>query len=140
MQAGRVMLNRIDQLTALGMNVAFESTLASRSFAAMIKRLAAEGYRFHLLFLSLPSADMAVNRVRERVTVGGHHVPEDVIRRRYAAGLRNFFQIYAPLAFSWRFYDNSLHGRPRLVAEGSFGETRLVLDQELWDNLTREWI
>lgn len=101
-QAGRVMLNRLDQLTALGVNVAFESTLASRSFAPMIKRLTAEGYRFHLLFLWLPSADMAVNRVYERVASGGHHVPEEVIRRRYAAGLRNFFQIYARLAFPGR--------------------------------------
>ena len=59
---------------------------------------------------------MAVNRVQERVTVGGHHVPEEVIRRRYAAGLRNFFQMYAHLAFSWAFYPNSGGLKPaRLV-------------------------
>ncbi len=54
-------------------------------------------------FLSLPSADMAVERVRTRVLEGGHHIQEDVIRRRYEAGLKNFFRVYRPLAASWRF-------------------------------------
>src|SRR5437867_4074248 len=78
-QDGHNMLRRLDEITSQGVNVAFETTLASRNFASMIKRLNAEGYQFRLLFLWLPSADMAVNRVRDRVSVGGHNVPEEVI-------------------------------------------------------------
>jgi predicted ABC-type ATPase len=138
-QAGRVMLERLRRLTQQRVNVAFESTLASRSFAPMIRDLTGEGYQFHLLFLSLPSADMAVDRVRKRVAFGGHDVPEEVIRRRYEAGLRNFFQIYAQLATTWGFFDNSVPGGPRLIAEGAFRETVFVQDDPLWNNLIETW-
>src|SRR5690348_4908115 len=113
MQAGRVMLNRLDRLTALRVEVAFESTCQSK-FRAHDQ--APDSGRLPVSSIVPFSADMAVNRVRERLTVGGHDVPEEVIRRRYAGGLRNFFQIYFMLRwhFSWRSYDNSLHGRHRL--------------------------
>jgi predicted ABC-type ATPase len=138
-QAGRIMLGRLRQLTGRRANVAFESTLASRSFAPMIHELKPSGYQFHLLFLWLPSADAAVNRVRERVSLGGHSVPEDVIRRRYEAGLSNFFRIYAPIATMWSFFDSSVPGGPRLLAEGSFRETILVRDAELWNDIRGKW-
>src|SRR5580692_8223935 len=115
--AGRIMLQRLHHLTALRADVAFETTLASRTFASWIKTLAATGYQFHLLFFWLPSADMAIGRVRTRVLEGGHHVPDDVIRRRYEAGLRNIFRLYRPLAASWRFYDNSVCYRAATVRE-----------------------
>ena len=89
--AGRIMLQRLHHLTDQRADVAFETTLASRTFASWIKTLTPSGYQFRLLFFWLPSADMAVERVHERVREGGHHVPEDVIRRRYGAGLKNFF-------------------------------------------------
>src|ERR1017187_7951568 len=81
--AGRIMLQRLHHLTAQRVDVAFETTLASRTFAPWIKTMAATGYEFRLVFIWLPSADMAVVRVRKRVLEGGHHVPEDVIRRPY---------------------------------------------------------
>jgi predicted ABC-type ATPase len=82
---------------------------------------------------------MAVVRVRKRVLEGGHHVPEDVIRRRYEAGLKNFFRIYRPLAASWQFYDNSIHGKRRLIASGDLHQATVVFDADLWNNVNREW-
>jgi len=135
-EAGRIMLQRLRHLTAQQADVAFETTLASRSFAPWIKGL--PGYSFHLVFLWLPSADMAVARVRERVLEGGHAVPEEVIRRRYDAGVKNFFQIYRPLATSWRFYDNSVRGARRLIASGALHQAAVVLEPDLWNNVNRE--
>ena len=137
--AGRIMLQRLHHLTAQRADVAFESTLASRSFAPWIKTLAATGYEFRLLFFYLPSADMAVARVRKRVLEGGHDVPEETIRRRYEAGLGNFFRIYRPLAASWRFYDNAVRGKRRLIADGARHQSDVVFDQDLWNNVKREW-
>ena len=137
--AGRIMLQRLHHLTAQRANVAFETTLASRTFASWIKTLTPTGYEFHLLFFWLPSANMAVARVRTRVLEGGHHVPEETIRRRYETGLRNFFRIYRPLAASWRFYDNSVRGERRLIANGARGRADVVFDQDLWNNVNREW-
>jgi predicted ABC-type ATPase len=136
--AGRIMLQRLHHLTAQRADVAFETTLASRTFAPWIKTLVATGYVFRLVFFWLPSADMAIERVRKRVVLGGHSVPDDVIRRRYDAGLKNFFQIYRPFAATWMFFDNSLDGEPRLVASGSSVGPTLVLDAELWNNVNRE--
>src|SRR5438093_12249381 len=82
--AGRVMLERIRQLAKARADFAFETTLASRSIAPWLKRLKRGGYRVHILFLWLESADLAVNRVTARVRLGGHDVPEVTVRRRYA--------------------------------------------------------
>ena len=133
------MLQRLHHLTAQRADVAFETTLASRTFASWIKTLTPTGYEFHLLFFWLPSADMAVARVRKRVLEGGHHVPEETIRRRYEAGLRNFFRIYSPLAASWQFYDNSIPRRRQLIANGALHRADVVFDQDLWNNVNREW-
>lgn len=139
MDAGRIMLERLHHLTAQRADVAFETTLASRTFAPWIKSLIADGYAFRLIFLWLPSADMAVARVRQRIALGGRQVPEPVIRRRYEAGLRNFFRLCRPLAEGWRFYDNSVRGRRRLIASGTQGEETVVLNADLWNNVNKEW-
>src|SRR3990167_10951720 len=76
-QAGRTMLKRLHHLAEQGENFAFETTLASRSFAPWITELKKKGYLFHLTFLLLDSADLAVSRVTERVKLGGHFVPEE---------------------------------------------------------------
>jgi predicted ABC-type ATPase len=135
MEAGRVMLKRLHELGEKRADFAFETTLASRSFAPWIVELKARGYRFRLHYLWMPSADLAVTRVAERVSLGGHNVPEDTIRRRYENGLRNFFRVYAPLAERWRFYDNRGRNAARLIAEGSANETTNVEDNEIWQLL-----
>jgi predicted ABC-type ATPase len=97
------------------------------------------GYDFHLVFLWLSSADLAVERVRSRVGLGGHSVPQPTIRRRYAAGLRNFFTVYRPMATTWRLYDNSGTTGPRLVAEGRGSAARSVRDRAIWVRISEEW-
>ena len=84
------------------MDFAFETTLASRTFAPWIAELRSSGYAFTLLCVWLHNPELSVARVAARVSAGGHHVPSDVVRRRYYGGLRNFFSLYQPLADLWR--------------------------------------
>jgi predicted ABC-type ATPase len=137
MAAGRAMLERLTQLASERKSFGFETTLASRSFAPKIRTLLHAGYEFHLVFLSLPSPDLAVERVASRVRLGGHDVPEDTIRRRYRSGLRNFFALYSPLATSWRMYDNST-AQPRLIASGSAQRAPMIDDEASWHRITTE--
>jgi len=137
MAAGRAMLARIRELARQRASFAFETTLASRSFAPWIEDLKGRGYQFHLVFLWLPSADFAVERVRDRVRLGGHDVPEETIRRRYNRGLWNFFALYQPLATTWRMYDNSRWMRPKLIASGRNSISETVCDRRLWRRIKR---
>lgn len=136
--AARVMLERLRFLASERLDFAFETTLSGRGHARWIKELRAAGYRAHLVFLSLPSPDLAVARVAERVRQGGHSVPEDVVRRRFAAGLRNLFAVYRDAVDAWHVYDNSGLGKPRLIASGATGKTPIVADPEAWDTLKEQ--
>lgn len=106
-KAGRLMLEEIAGCAQRGESFAFETTLAGRGYLRHIARWHGQGYHVSLFFLSLPDADMAVARVAERVRQGGHSVPEQVIRRRFTAGLRNFDQHYKPRVDAWARYDNA---------------------------------
>ncbi len=106
-QAGRLMLAEIDRLAAEGRSFAFETTLAGRGYLRRIDSWRSLGYRVTLLFLSLPSPDQAIDRVRRRVIQGGHHIPEDVIRRRFAAGIDNFRSVYTARVDSWVLFNNA---------------------------------
>ena len=130
--AGRAMLERMHHLAEARADFAFETTLASRSFAPWLTRLKQRGYHVHVLFLWLESADLAVDRVAARVRVGGHDVPGETVRRRYERGLRNLFRLYLPLVDSWQMFDNSRAGRPRLVASGRGDHTHRVANSSLW--------
>ncbi len=138
LSAGRIMLTRLKELAAQRVSFAFETTLASRMFARWLAELQEGGYRVHIVFLWLPSTDLAIARVADRVRMGGHVVPEDTIRRRYAAGLRNFFSLYRPLANSWRIYDNSASSAPRLIARGRAAKVTRVLDEAVWARIKSE--
>lgn len=134
-QAGRIMLKRLQQLANQRENFAFETTLATRSFAPWIANLRQTGYVFHLIFLWLPDPILAIARVQQRVRQGGHNVPEETIQRRYDAGVRNFFQLYRPLADSWFFYDNYNTTAPRLLAT-SEGENGIYIAEPLiWQQI-----
>jgi predicted ABC-type ATPase len=134
--AGRAMLERMQHLAEAKANFAFETTLASRSFAPWLARLKRRGYHVHVLFLWLESADLAVDRVAARVRVGGHDVPEETVRRRYERGLRNFFRLYLPLVDSWQMFDNSRAGRPRLVASEREDHVQEVANASLWRKIS----
>ncbi len=119
MEAGRIMLRRLKELAAAGESFAFETTLASRSFAPWLRRLKMKGYGVHLTFVWLPSPGLAVARVGIRRRQGGHVVDEATVRRRYDAGLANFTRLYRPLADVWQVIDNSGFNQHRLVSSGT---------------------
>jgi len=134
--AGKIMLSRIKDLASSRTTFAFETTLAGRSYARWLLELIKQGYLFHIVFLWLPSPEFAVERVRDRVGRGGHAVPERTVRRRFHAGLKNFFSLYQPMANTWRIFDNSGAPPPSLVAAGRGGDVTLVEDATTWTQLT----
>jgi predicted ABC-type ATPase len=113
-QAARIMLQTMAQHVMSRRSFAFETTLSGRSYALQIPRWRHLGYFVRLYFLSLPSADTAVQRVAQRVSQGGHDIPEATIRRRFDSGLRMFHDVYKPLVDDWVSFDNSAD-HPSLV-------------------------
>jgi predicted ABC-type ATPase len=105
-RAGRLMLEEMADSARRGENFAFETTLSGLGYLAHIKAWRADGYHVSLFFLSLPDPELAIARVASRVRQGGHHIAEDVIRRRFAAGLSNFETVYKPAVNTWAKYDN----------------------------------
>jgi predicted ABC-type ATPase len=137
MRAGRLLLIRIKELAEARQDFAFETTLAGRSYVRLISGLRQSGYNVILFFLWLPSAEMAMARVASRVRQGGHDVPELTIRRRFQAGLRNFFQLYAPLVNSWYLLDGS-HLPPSLIADRSDRAVQ-THQPELFQMIKKSW-
>ena len=138
LQAGRVMLSRLRQLAKARKSFAFETTLASRSFAPWLRKQKAAGYTVCMLFLYLPSPEFALGRVAERVRSGGHHVPEKLVRRRYEAGLENFFRLYQPLLDTWWFYGTTQAGEPQMIAASRLGELDTI-QSALWQGIEERY-
>ena len=105
-EAGKLMLQRINLLLNQGKTFAIETTLATRSYASLVKTAQERGYQVVLLYFWLPSPEMAIERVAKRVCEGGHNIPTETIMRRYWLGLQNFFHIFAPIVDSWMFFEN----------------------------------
>ncbi len=137
--AGRIMLERLKELAAAQADFAFETTLAARSYARWLTELKASGYRTHLVFLWLPTPEMAIARVANRVQHGGHHVASDVVRRRYHAGLRNFFQLYRHIVETWRMFDNSTSEGYELIAQQLPNTELHVENPNLWTSLVKDY-
>ena len=135
LQAGRVMLTRLHQLAARHRHFAFETTLATRGYLPWLRTLQAEGFAIDQAFLWLPSPEIALARVAERVRLGGHDVPETVIRRRYRRGLDNFFRLYREHADRWWLYDSAATDPQRFIAAGGKQETTHLLRPDVWHNL-----
>ena len=93
LEASRVFLRRIRELADEGVDFAFETTLAGQAYAGLLQRMRDSGYRVHLLFLWIPSPELALRRVADRVRKGGHNIPEQDVRRRFSRGLRNLFSV-----------------------------------------------
>lgn len=117
-RAGRMMLTEIDRHAAAGLSFAFETTLAGHTYIRRIDVWRASGFKVKLIFLALASPDDAIARVAMRVRQGGHDVAPEVIRRRFASGMRNFLDVYRPRVDFWQWFDNS-GPRPRLLKEGA---------------------
>jgi predicted ABC-type ATPase len=131
-EAGRVMLRRLGELARTRTSFACEATLASVTLASHLKDWQKLGYRIHVVYLWLPTVELALQRVRLRVEAGGHTVPADTVRRRFERGRSRFFGTYLPLADRWRLYDASPANGPVLVAIGRAGGQRRILKRDLW--------
>ncbi|MCI5132736.1 MAG: Zeta toxin family protein [Candidatus Electrothrix sp. EH2] len=134
-EAGRIMLRRLRNLAEKRVSFAFETTLASRTFAPWISRLKDDGYQIVILFFWLHSPDLAVARVAERVRLGGHSVQEETVRRRYSNSIQNFFNLYQKLADNWCVIDNSVKSDPVTVAEGQRLNNTIIYQHVLWEKI-----
>jgi predicted ABC-type ATPase len=106
-EAGRIMLKRIDELLDSKQDFSFETTLATKSFVHTVSKAQIKGYFVILIFIWLESPELAKDRVRKRVAEGGHNIDSEVIERRYRAGIKNLFEIYCNKVDSLLVYDNS---------------------------------
>ncbi len=133
-EAGRIMIQRVDDLIKKGVDFAFETTLASLTLQGIITKSKAMDYQITLVYIWLNSPELAIERVKHRVAEGGHHIPEDTIRRRYDRGLKNLFEVYMPLSDNWFVIDNSI--RPlKLIAESNIKKELYVNDSEIWNQI-----
>ena len=135
-EAGRIMLTRLKDLATAKQDFAFESTLSSRSFAPFLRKLKAQGYEVAIYYFSLASASLAVRRVKLRVAMGGHDVPEDTVRRRFSRSLHNFNTLYIPLADQWAVFDNTVTAKATLIATQE-GDNLQIKESKLWLKLQK---
>lgn len=117
-EAGRLMLKRIDELLAADESFSIETTLATKSYLNLVRRAHGKGYLVHLLYFWLENAELAKTRVAARVSSGGHNIPDDVVERRYDAGLHNLFERFMQEVDIWVMYDNSYNQRERIAFGG----------------------
>ena len=134
--AARLLLKRWRELVTARTSFAFESTFSGRTYAPMLRDIKAAGYFVQVCYLWLPSADTSLRRVRRRVLKGGHNVPPEDIRRRYLLTVRNFFELYLPLADVTLLY-RAAHGSPQLVARWS-GSSLEVLQPEVYERIHKQ--
>lgn len=137
--AGRVMLARLHELGAATppRDFAFESTLASRTFAPWLSSLVDRGFEVHVLYVWLRTPELAIRRVKARVRQGGHDIPPEVVRRRYVRSASNLLHLYLPIAEragTWRIYDNSTRSL-RWIASGGRGRTPIIKDARAFGRL-----
>jgi predicted ABC-type ATPase len=133
LHAGRTMLNRISELMKAEEDFALETTLSTRSYVSLIARAHSMNYKVTLLFFWLSSPNVAITRVARRVMKGGHHIPSDVIERRYYRGIRNLHNLYMPICDEWVLVDN-MDLVPDVIAKyDSLGKN--VFNYELWDTI-----
>ena len=133
-EAGRLMLKRIDELLLVGKNFAIETTLATRSYAKLVERAHRQGYVVHLVYFWLSSPQLAKERVASRVSQGGHNIPPDVIQRRYDLGIRNLLEIFIPIVDGWLIVDNS-ELTQAIVAEGGMNVQTIVYNETLFSKI-----
>ena len=125
-EAGRLMLQRIDELLERDETFSIETTLATKSYINLVRRAQTKGYRVHLIFFWLETSELAVQRVAERVSKGGHNIPTEVIHRRYVAGIRNLFKTFTSEVDLWMIYDNSRTSRTFVAKGGRVTDVEIV--------------
>ena len=134
LSAGRLLLEQIRLLAGKRREFGFETTLSGVTHLSLLRKLRSRGYRIHLFFLWVPTVEIAVARIADRVRRGGHDIPEPVVRRRFQKGIRHLFKLYRPLLDAWTLIDNS-GATPRLIAREESHVLR-VIDQKLFAKIT----
>jgi predicted ABC-type ATPase len=129
--AGREMIKKMRALVRDGRSFAFETTCSGKAYIPMLEDCRAMGWRISLNYLSLPSPEYSIVRVAKRVSQGGHHIPDEVIQRRFKIGLWNMRHLYLPLADTAAIYDNS-DGHRVLIADREAGLQLMIHDSERW--------
>lgn len=132
-RAGRLVLEQIDQNARARADFAFETTLSGRGYAPLLKKLRAAGYSIHMFYLWIPDPELALVRIRDRVTKGGHNVPARDVRHRFARTTTNLFALYRPLLDTLHFFDNS-RARLHLIFKDEDGKTT-VFDEPAYEEL-----
>lgn len=133
--AGRIMIRRMEDLLKRGDDFAIETTLATKSYMEFIQRAHQLGYRVTLIYFWLHSVELAIERVKARVAAGGHHIPEDTIRRRYVSGNKNLSDLYLHVCDEWLIIDNSAVP-PEVVANKGKDEKPTINNPELFKTIT----
>ncbi len=132
-QAGKLMLQRIDKLLTEGVSFAIETTLATRSYKTLVKKAQKKGYIVILLFFWLKSPSLACQRVEKRVSEGGHNIPVHTIHQRYYLGLKNLFDIFIPIVDFWSIYDNNL--QTKLIAD-----SEKIVDEVIFNKIKDNYV
>ena len=138
MQAGRIMLARMDELLQKGETFAFETTLATKSYKQKIEWAQANGYKVTLLFFWLDSPNIAKKRVAQRVAEGGHNIPLETIERRYYNGIANLFTIYIDMVDICYIFDNS-EGERTPIAKKYKGEKEIIYNTDLYNQMKNSY-
>ncbi len=133
--AGRIMIRRMEDLLVRDQDFAVETTLATKSYVEFIQRAHERGYKVTLIYFWLNSVELAIERVRARVASGGHNIPEETIRRRYVSGNRNLSDLYLHVCDEWLIIDNS-SVPPEVVANKGKDEEPIINNLELFKVIT----
>jgi predicted ABC-type ATPase len=136
-EAGRIMLQRINQLMLDKVDFAFETTLATRSYVSLVKKAQSLGYIVDLLFFWLDSPEAAIERVAIRVSKGGHNIPLDIIERRYYRGITNLINLYIPICNDWLISTN-IHLNLETIAFGSLNLETSIINSDLWNTILQQ--
>lgn len=133
-EAGRLMLKRIEELLSKEETFSIETTLATKSYINLVRRAQSKGYTVRLLFFWLNSPELALQRVAERVAKGGHNIPEPIIRRRYVLGISNLFNLFMKEVDYWTIYDNSTYPAVQ-IASGGRKEEETILKESTFKQI-----
>jgi predicted ABC-type ATPase len=135
-EAGRIMLHRIDELMEAREDFAIETTLATRSYVLLVHKAQALGYEVSLIYIWLSSPELALQRVAERVKNGGHNIPPEVVSRRYYKGIKNFFELFMPICDFWAIADNSFGELTNIARKEKF--EYVIENAELWEIINKQ--
>ncbi|MBQ2589239.1 MAG: zeta toxin family protein [Prevotella sp.] len=137
-EAGRLMLQRIDFLLEKDTSFSIETTLSTKTYINLVRRAQEKGFSVRILFFWLNSPELAIRRVAERVAKGGHNIPEPIIRRRYTAGLKNLFNLFMDQVDYWDIYDNSDYPRKQIACGGKNAKT--IINEDILFNQLKRYV